>query len=127
MRLIENVLRVRRRQCEEQRRYVAELEQLAQRLCADALRLRIEIEQDRAANPVARTALLERRTTVERSVVAIQHQIGEVRAALAEAMHELQRAELASTQRGAGGLGDGAPPRRGRRPRSPRPGGMPPD
>ncbi|MGE5268935.1 MAG: hypothetical protein ACM3JG_04595 [Thiohalocapsa sp.] len=124
MRLIENLLRARRRQCEEQRRYVGELEQLAQRLAADALRLRVEIGQDSAADPAVRAALLERRTTVERSVIAIEHQLGEARAALAEAAHELQRSELALAQRTAGGLGDGGAPRRGRRARRPRPGSM---
>lgn len=118
MSLIDNLLRAHRRRCEEGRRYLAELEDLAQRLRADAARLRAAVEAgaaggDRSAHPATL-----RHAKIVRSIAAIETQIGVAAAALAAAEVELQRHELIAQRDGAAEPGD---PRRGRRGRRPRP------
>jgi len=121
MSLVENLLRAHRRQCEEQRRYLAELEELAERLRTDALRLRVAIDdgaEDRAA--VGRVVL--RHAKVERSIAAIETQIGAAAAALAVAEAELRQSEHTVAQRGGGAeFADANRRRRGRR-KGPTPG-----
>jgi len=115
MSVAENRLSLRRRQCEERRRYLAGLEALAQRLRADEQRLRAELQragidgsapQGGAGQPVAAGnfsgSLVERHGKLARSVAAIDAQIAEVGAALGVAEQELKRHELASTHHVAG-------------------------
>lgn len=129
MSLIENVLRAHRRRCEEGRRYLTELEDLARRLRADALRLRASLAAPAAAGDrLAAHPTTLRQAKVERSIAAIEAQIGEAAAALVAAEAELQRYELVVAQRDGGGeLGDARPRRRGRRPRPPAPQALEPD
>ena len=125
MSLLENHLRLRRAQCAERRRYLAELELLAQRLRADASRLQAEIEREFAAgNPVSARKLArelagelaKRHSKLERSVAAIEEQIATAREALSAAEQELKRHELAAAQRAGGtGLSDRRRARRARR------------
>ena len=135
MSVLENLLRRRRRQCEEQRRYLAELELLAERLRADARRLRAEIEREAVlGNPVSARPrpsslarqlprelpgeLIERRGTLERSVFEVEGRIAEAGAALGAAEQELKRHELASAQHaGSAALSDRRRARRLRRAR----------
>ncbi len=124
MSLIENLLRVRRRRCEERRRYLAELEHLAQRLRADALRLRAVIEAAAAAGDrVSAQPPTRRHAKLERSLAAVEHQIGLAGAALAAAEEELRRYELVVAPRD--GAGELAAIRRGRRGRRPRAAALP--
>ncbi len=100
MSILENRLSLGRLQCEERRRYVAELDSLAQRLRADAWRLRAEIERAIAAgNPVFAGPLLDRHNKLARSIAAIDARIAEAGDALAAAERELKRYELARAQR----------------------------
>ena len=100
MRVIENLLRLCRRQCEERRRYLAELELLAQLLGGDAGRLRGEIERTEAAgDPASGAPLIARRIKLERSLAAVQSQIATAGDALAAAEGELKRHALAAAQR----------------------------
>jgi hypothetical protein len=100
MNVLGNRLSLGRQQCEERRRYVAELELLARRLRADGWRLREEIERAVAAGtPVFAEPLLDRHGRLARSVAAIDAQIAETGNALAAAEWELKRYELASAQR----------------------------
>jgi predicted nucleic acid-binding Zn-ribbon protein len=113
MSLVENLLRAQRRQCDERRRHLAELEQLAERLRADALRLRTAIDDGSGDRPTARQTVL-RHATVERSITAIEIQIGSATATLARAEAELRQSERAVAQHGGAGEA-GAARRRGRR------------
>jgi hypothetical protein len=113
MSLVENLLRAQRRQCEERRRHLAELEQLAERLRADALRLRAAID-DGAANRLTLGQVVLRHATVERSITAIEIQIGSAAATLALAEAELRQSERAVAQHAGAGEA-GAARRRGRR------------
>jgi hypothetical protein len=129
MSVLENRLRLGRRQCRQWRRYLAGLESLAQRLGADGPRLRAGIERavagrpDFAGEPDGQPAgevagdlareLTERHGKLARSVAAIDTQIAEVGAALGAAEQELRRQELAAVPRSArAGLSE---PRRTRR------------
>lgn len=115
MSLVENLLRAQRRQCEEGRRYLAELEDLAQRLRADALRLRAAIGEGTGDRPAADGVVL-RHATIERSIAVIEAQIGVAAAALVVAEAELRQSEHAIAQRGgAGEFAEARMRRRGRR------------
>jgi hypothetical protein len=104
MSLIDNRVNLRRRRCEELRQYLAELELLAERLRADAGRLRAAIEGAFAAGDMAAVApLRERHSKVERSVAAVEGQIGAAGVALAAAEGELRGYEFAHATR-AGGM-----------------------
>jgi hypothetical protein len=118
MSILENRLRVGRRQYEERRRCLVELESLAQRLRADGRRLQADIEEAVAVgNPICAAPLLERHSKLARSLAAIEGQIGAAGEALSAAAWELQRHELAWAQHaGAAGVAD-----RRRASRSPRP------
>src|ERR1700693_3710419 len=109
MSIVENLLRLHRWQLDERRRYLTELESLAERLRADIRRLIDEIDTgahalyqpapgDPARCSVSRL-LIERRRKLEHSVSEIQEQMVEARAAIAAAEHELQRREIAAAQR----------------------------
>ena len=102
MSVVENRLRLGRRQCRQWRRYLAGLESLAQRLRADEQRLRAEIELTVAGRPGVTGELagelIERHRKLVSSVAAIDTQIAEVGAALGSAEQELKRQELAEAQ-----------------------------
>ena len=95
MSMVENLLRLHRWQLEERRRYLSELESLAERLGADALRLTTAndpgVERFDPARPVDANSAsferksVERRERLEHSLAEIKAQIVEARAALAEA------------------------------------------
>ncbi len=103
MNSLENRISVHRRHCEERRRYLAELESLAQRLRADGARLRSEIEQAVAVgNPASAHPLLQRHVQLARSLAAIEGQIAAAGDALAAAARELKRHEFAAAQRAPG-------------------------
>ena len=98
MRLSETRLRQSRRQYAERRSHLADLEGLAQRLGADARRLRDEID---AAGPSAGTAwaLIERYGKLQRSIADLAEQIVAARHALAASEEELSLHERASAHR----------------------------
>jgi flagellar protein FliJ len=120
MSVMDNLLRLRRRQCEERRHYLAELEHLAGRLQADVRRLEAEIELAAAAgNRDATRPLIERRGKVERSVAAIEAQIDVASAALAAAEQDLRQHETTFSQRAGGArLADRLQLRRAKRTRA---------
>jgi flagellar protein FliJ len=109
MSIAENLLRLHRWQLEEQRRYVAELESLAERLRADAQRLVDHIDAEASLRqrsgqgeteqrPFGRR-LIERRKKLEHSIAEIEDQIVKARAAVAAAENEVEHYELAAAQR----------------------------
>ncbi len=115
MSLVDNLLRAQRRHCDERRRYLAELEELAERLRTDALRLRAAIDGGADDRLVAGRVVL-RHAAVERSIAVIETQIGAAAAALAAAEAELSQSEHAVAQRGGGAeFADARRRRRGRR------------
>ena len=95
MSVLETLMRRRRRECDERRRYVAELERLGERLRADAEEVCREVAHGGTA-----ALLAERHAKLERSVAAIDAQIIAARAALAAIEQELRRHELARARRG---------------------------
>ena len=106
MNLTESLFRLRRRQCEERRAYLAELDLLARRLREDASLLQAGIGRTGAAGDPARAQeLAERLGKLEGSISTVNHQIAAASDALAAAEGELQRHELASTRR-AGDAGE---------------------
>jgi hypothetical protein len=109
MSILENRLRLRRRQYEERRCCLAELESLAQRLRADGCRLQADIEEAVAVgNPIWAAPLLERHRKLALSLATIEGQIGAAGEALSTAARELQRHELALAQHaGAAGVASG--------------------
>jgi len=117
MSLLQNLVDSRRRECEAQRRYIAELQALAQRLRGDALRLRPDFG---APGESPAQALAARRLKLQRSIAAIELQIAAAGEALAAAERELRRHETARAQRAAAAAPDNRP-RRSRRtpPRAP--------
>jgi len=117
MNILENRITLHRRHCEERRRYLAELESLAQRLRADGSGLQAEIARAVALGSAeSAEPLLQRRDKLGRSLAAIEGQIAAAGDALAAAARELQRHELAAAHRAGNGVAtDGR-----RRPRSPR-------
>ena len=105
MNIIEHRITLHRRHCKERRRYLTELESLAQGLRADGSRLRSEIERAIAVgNPASAQPLLQRHGKLARSLAAIEGQIAVAGDALAAADRELKRHELAAAQR-AGNAG----------------------
>ena len=89
MSLREHPLQLWRRQCDEGRRFVAELEALADRLRGDEQRLGGEAERAEA---------------IARSLAAIDARIVEAVDALAAAERQLKRHELAWAGRGGGSV-----------------------
>lgn len=115
MSMVENLLRLHRWQLEERRRYLGELESLAERLRADALRMASANDPGVPRPDPARTGdagsaafgrkSVERRVKLEHSVAEVEAQIIQARAALADAETELAHYELASAQRTSAGPG----------------------
>ena len=115
MSVLENQMRRCRRDCDERRRYVAELEHLGARLRADSERVRREVAAAGMTGP-----LVGRYAKLERSVAAIDEQITAARHALAAVEQALQRHQLAWARRaGAEGSDRPASPPRPAAPRRP--------
>ena len=111
----DTLLQAHRRVCEDRRRRLAELEELAERLRSDARRLCAAIAAA-AVDRVATDQVVLRHATVERSIETIEIQIGSAAAALVLAEAELRQSERAVARRnGAAGLADPRGKRRGRR------------
>jgi len=102
MSVLENVLRLHRRECEERRRYAVELGLLAERLRADAMRLRSEMETGGAQGPAGPEPLAERCHKLERSVADLDGQVTAARAALAAVEEQLKLYERAVTDHAGG-------------------------
>ena len=122
MSVVESLLRLHRRECEEQRRYAAELELLAERLRADAGRVRVEIAAAESQPRPDAAQLTERCRALERSVAELDAQLDGARTALAAAEQQLQLYERAIADRAGGpGLSDRRLARRARQtPAAPR-------
>jgi len=119
MNTLENRINLHRRHCEERRRYLAELESLAQRLRADGGRLRSEIERAvTIGNPAFAHPLLQRHGQLARSLVAIEGQIAAAGEALATASRELKRHEFAAQRAPSAGLSERRRPPRSSRART---------
>ena len=126
MSVLENLLRWHRRDCEDRRRYAAELELLAERLRADAGRVRGEMEAAGGEGPPGPEPLAERCHKLERSVAELDGQVAAARAALAAAEEQLKLYERAVADRAGGAaLSDRRLARRARqlRPSTTRPSG----
>jgi hypothetical protein len=115
-------LRVHRRDCEDRRRYAAELALLAERLRADAGRVGGEIEAAGREAPTGSELLADRRHKLDRSVAELDGQVAAARAALAAAEEQLRLYERAVADRAGGAaLSDRRLARRARQSRPPPP------
>src|SRR5262249_41702714 len=104
------LLRLHRWQLEERQRYLADLELLAVRLRADALRLQNEAEEEARAAGVSLDApdgergfwmirpLLERRRKMGRAIAEIEGQVADARAAVEAAEQEVKMHEVGWSQ-----------------------------
>src|SRR5947208_8816232 len=115
MSMVENLLRLHRWQLEERRRYLGELESLAERLRADAQRLATNFPPDLDSLGLAppRDAgggafvrkSVDRRIRLEHSAAEIEAQMVDARAAVEAAENEVAHYELAAAQRTSFGSG----------------------
>lgn len=104
MKVLENRLRWRHRECAERRSYLAELELLGKQLRADQRRLLDEMAQLGGPDD---PPIIERHRKLERSLAEIDGQIAAARDALAVAEQEVRQQERALAQRkGAAALSD---------------------
>lgn len=112
-------LRLCRLNCEEQRRLVADLELLAQRLRSDSSRLRGDIAAAAPeANELSADALIERHAKLAHSLAEVEAQLAAALDAFAAAEADLEKQERAVAERSrTSDRGRQQPPR-------PRPGGM---
>jgi flagellar export protein FliJ len=109
MSTLESLIRVHRWQLDEQRRAVAELEELAATLRADLQRLDTEHESEQefaSKSPEASFgygtyagALIERRRKLLQSLAEAEQRTATAREALAEAFQEAKRYEIAAAKR----------------------------
>jgi len=109
MSTLDSLIRVHRWKLDEQRRQVAELERLAQRLREEGERLDQELssEQRVAASsyeaslgyPSFARELIERRRKLAASAAEVDGRIAAAREALAEAFTEVKRYEIAAANR----------------------------
>jgi flagellar protein FliJ len=106
---LDTLIKLHRWQLDEQRRKVAEFENLAEKLRAELQRLDAEEEYEQqvagssyeasyAYSSFAR-ALIDRRAKLTKSVEETEQQIVEARAALADAFAEVKRYEIAAANR----------------------------
>ena len=102
MSVLENLLRLHRRECEDRRRYAAELELLAERLRADAGRLRGEMVEFASNVSVKDGPLTERCLKLELSVAELDGRLAAAHAALAAAEQQLKLYERAVLDRSGG-------------------------
>ncbi len=116
----EDVLRLQRWRLEERQSYLANLQSLAARLRADAARLAAEIADSNrrlgepddagAVSPLFHGALVQRHDKIVRSIVELDAQIAEARAAVAAAAREVEHAAATLKSRGEPAADPGAPP-----------------
>ncbi|HKT17901.1 MAG TPA: flagellar FliJ family protein [Stellaceae bacterium] len=109
MSTLDSLIRLHRWQVDEQRRCVADLEQLAEKLRDDLRRLETEqaSEQEvvRSAPELASSygsyagALAERRRNLLQSLADAERRLGEARESLAAAYQEAKRYEIAAARR----------------------------
>jgi|SRR6202049_3106670 flagellar FliJ protein len=109
MSVMDNMMRQHRWALDERRRFLAELESLAQRLRRDAQRLHREIEEESGAGrllrqtgapyPVFVEPLIERGRKLERSIAEIETQILEAREAVAATEQQVRLYEATQAQR----------------------------
>jgi hypothetical protein len=105
MSMVDGLLRLRRREREERRRDLAELETLAARLRGGALRLHGEItETGRTSRPAFVQALLDRQVRLRRSLAEVESRVAAAGEALAAAEREVRRLELARARRASDDL-----------------------
>jgi hypothetical protein len=102
MSVLDNVLRLHRRECEDRRRYATDLELLAERLRADAGRLRREMVVSASNVSLNNGPLAERFLKLELSVAEIEGQLAAAHAALAAAQQQLKLYERAVIDRAGG-------------------------
>lgn len=109
MSTLDSLIRIHRWQLDEQRRCVAELEQLATTLRADLQRLDTEHELERdfaSKSPEASFgygtyagAMIERRRKLSHSLAEAEQRVAAARETLAEAFQEAKRYEIAAANR----------------------------
>lgn len=106
---LKSVIRLHKWQLDEKRRALAELQNLGDRLNAEAARLEDEIraEQETAKGSFEASftyagyakAAMERRRRIAQSIAQVQEQIAAATEEMAEAFQELKRFELAEEER----------------------------
>jgi hypothetical protein len=122
MSVVENLLRAHRRDCEDRRRYAAELAVLAERLRTDAGRVRSEIEAAGGPGSTGAEPLAERCRKLERSVSELDGRLAAARDAVITAEQQLKLYERAVSDRAGGAaLSDRRLARRARLSRSDEP------
>lgn len=109
MSTLDSLIRLHRWQLDEQRRAVAELEQLGTKLSGDLQRLEAEQAAEEAAARHAPSinygygsyiaALIERRRKLSQSLAEAEQRIAKARDALGEAFQEAKRYEIAAAKR----------------------------
>lgn len=113
MRVVDKLLNLHRRDRDAWRRYAAQLELLAERLRADASRLRAGIES--AGGRASAGSLVDRYRQLQRSIGEIEAQLATARDALAVAERQCERCERdAADPAGARDFGERRPLRRAR-------------
>lgn len=97
MSLLRNLLTAQRRDLDEKRRYVADLENLAERLRRDARRLLRGAEQaaDAGGDGTMAWPFAERHCRLQRSIADLDERLAAARDALAAAEQQLRRYERA--------------------------------
>ena len=111
MPVLDKLLRRHRRDRDARRRYAAQLELLAERLRADASRVRRAIAAAGGVGSEAARALVERYRKLEGSIAEIERQIAEARNAVVAAERQCERCERAVAVRSGRGLVDRRPGR----------------
>jgi flagellar FliJ protein len=106
---LDSLIRVNRWKLDEQRRQLAELDRLAERLRGEALRLEQELTSEQRvagasyeaglAYPSFARDVLERRRKLEASIADVDSRAAAARDALAETFGEVKRYEIAAANR----------------------------
>jgi flagellar protein FliJ len=109
MSTLDSLIRLHRWQLDEQRRRVADIEQLIAQLRAEMERLEAEVASEQAVaarSPEAAYAygsyagsLIERRRKLAQSLTATEAEAAKAREVLAEVFQEVKRYEIAATKR----------------------------
>lgn len=109
MSALESLIRVNRWRLDEQRRQLAELDRLAERLRGESLRLEQELANEQRAAGASYEAglgypnfaqdVIERRRKLAASLAEVESQIAAARDAVSETFGEMKRYELAAANR----------------------------
>lgn len=109
MSALESLIRVNRWRLDEQRRQLAELDRLAERLRGESLRLEQELANEQRVAGASYEAglgypsfaqdVIERRRKLAASLAEVESQIAAARDALSETFGEMKRYELAAANR----------------------------